>query len=330
MSFSTNGFDQPKNDQSVLEQLKKFTVVVADTGDFHSIQQYEPRDATTNPSLILKAATDDRYSELVDEVVFNARKRGVSNVEAVMDDLLVKFGVCILDIVPGRVSTEVDARLSFDLEGSLKKARELIGLYEKLGYSRERVLIKLATTWEGIEVSRILEKEGIHCNMTLLFSMVQAVACAEANSQLISPFVGRILDWFREKTGEEYQGSEDPGVRSVTKIYHYYKKFDYPTEVMAASFRNTDEIKELAGCDLMTIGPKFLEEMQNDYSNLSLKLSSETSVEREIDKIEVNEASFRFEMNQNEMANFKLAEGIRKFSKDVQSLSDLLSQKLRK
>ena len=330
MSESGTAQSQPKGSLSVLDQLKNYTVVVADTGDFHSIKQYEPRDATTNPSLILKSASDPQYSDLVDEVVFNANKEGVTDGEAVMDSLLVKFGVSILEIVPGRVSTEVDARLSFDIKSSLEKARSLIARYESLGYDRDRVLIKLATTWEGVEVSRVLEKEGIHCNMTLLFSMAQAVACAEANSKLISPFVGRILDWFREKTGEEYEGDKDPGVLSVTEIYNYYKKFDYPTEVMAASFRNTNEIKELVGCDLMTIGPKFLEEMQNDFAEIPEKLNVETSRESDATRLDMNESTFRFLMNQDEMAHFKLAEGIRKFSNDVESLGNLLNEKLSK
>ena len=330
MSESGTAQSQPKGSLSVLDQLKNYTVVVADTGDFHSIKQYEPRDATTNPSLILKSACDAQYSDLVDEVVFNANKEGVTDGEAVMDSLLVKFGASILEIVPGRVSTEVDARLSFDIKSSLEKARSLIARYESLGYDRDRVLIKLATTWEGVEVSRVLEKEGIHCNMTLLFSMAQAVACAEANSKLISPFVGRILDWFREKTGEEYEGDKDPGVLSVTEIYNYYKKFGYPTEVMAASFRNTNEIKELVGCDLMTIGPKFLEEMQNDFAEIPEKLNVETSRESDATRLDMNESTFRFLMNQDEMAHFKLAEGIRKFSNDVESLGNLLNEKLSK
>ena len=330
MSESGTAQSQPKGSLSVLDQLKNYTVVVADTGDFHSIKQYEPRDATTNPSLILKSASDPQYSDLVDEVVFNANKEGVTDGEAVMDSLLVKFGASILEIVPGRVSTEVDARLSFDIKSSLEKARSLIARYESLGYDRERVLIKLATTWEGVEVSRVLEKEGIHCNMTLLFSMAQAVACAEANSKLISPFVGRILDWFREKTGEEYEGDKDPGVLSVTEIYNYYKKFGYPTEVMAASFRNTNEIKELVGCDLMTIGPKFLEEMQNDFAEIPEKLNVETSRESDATRMDMNESTFRYLMNQDEMAHFKLAEGIRKFSNDVESLGNLLNEKLSK
>jgi transaldolase len=314
--------------KSVLEQIKEHTVVVADTGDFDSIRQYEPRDATTNPSLILKAAKQSEYSALVEDVVSKAKQDGVTEVDEVMDRLLVRFGVSILEIVPGRVSTEVDARLSFDRKGSLAKARSLIERYEKLGFSRDRVLIKLATTWEGIEVSRELEKEGIHCNMTLLFSMVQAIACAEAGSQLISPFVGRILDWYKQKTGDDFEGADDPGVKSVTEIYNYYKKFNYKTEVMGASFRNTGEIKELVGCDLLTISPNLLQEMKEDHSLLELKLSEEMARESDLSKVEVDESSFRFQMNEDEMATIKLSEGIRKFSADVCSLENMLGQML--
>jgi len=314
--------------KSVLEQIKEHTVVVADTGDFDSIRQYEPRDATTNPSLILKAAKQSEYSALVEDVVSKAKQEDVTKVDEVMDRLLVRFGVSILEIVPGRVSTEVDARLSFDHKGSLAKARSLIERYEKLGFSRDRVLIKLATTWEGIEVSRELEKEGIHCNMTLLFSMVQAIACAEAGSQLISPFVGRILDWYKQKTGDDFEGADDPGVKSVTEIYNYYKKFNYKTEVMGASFRNTGEIKELVGCDLLTISPNLLQEMKEDHSLLELKLSEEMARESDLSKVEVDESSFRFQMNEDEMATIKLSEGIRKFSADVCSLENMLGQML--
>tara|TARA_B100001057_G_scaffold63615_1_gene57193 strand:+ start:603 stop:1571 length:969 start_codon:yes stop_codon:yes gene_type:complete len=310
--------------KSVLDQIKEHTVIVADTGDFDSIRQYEPRDATTNPSLILKAAKQSEYSDLVEDVVSKARQEGVTQVDEVMDRLLVRFGVSILEIVPGRVSTEVDARLSFDCKGSLAKARSLIERYEQLGFSRDRVLIKLATTWEGVEVSRELEKEGIHCNMTLLFSKVQAIACAEAGSQLISPFVGRILDWYKQKTGEEFDGADDPGVKSVTEIYNYYKKFGYKTEVMGASFRNTGEIKELVGCDLLTISPKLLQEMKEDQSPLELKLSESNALESNLSKIEIDESTFRFQMNEDEMATTKLAEGIRKFSADVCSLENML------
>jgi len=314
--------------KSVLEQIKEHTVIVADTGDFDSIRQYEPRDATTNPSLILKAAKQAEYSELVEDVVNKAKQEGVTQVEEVMDRLLVRFGVSILEIVPGRVSTEVDARLSFDRKGSLAKARSLIERYEQLGFSRDRVLIKLATTWEGVEVSRELEKEGIHCNMTLLFSIVQAIACAEAGSQLISPFVGRILDWYKQKTGDDFEGADDPGVKSVTEIYNYYKKFGYKTEVMGASFRNTGEIKELVGCDLLTISPNLLQEMKEDHSVLSLKLSEAKAKESELSKIEIDESAFRFQMNEDEMATTKLAEGIRKFSADVCSLEKMLGEML--
>jgi len=314
--------------KSVLEQIKEHTVIVADTGDFDSIRQYEPRDATTNPSLILKAAKQSEYSELVEDVVNKARQEGVTQVDEVMDRLLVRFGVSILEIVPGRVSTEVDARLSFDRKGSLAKARSLIDRYEQLGFSRDRVLIKLATTWEGVEVSRELEKEGIHCNMTLLFSIVQAIACAEAGSQLISPFVGRILDWYKQKTGDDFEGADDPGVKSVTEIYNYYKKFGYKTEVMGASFRNTGEIKELVGCDLLTISPNLLQEMKEDHSVLSLKLSEAKAQESDLSKIEIDESAFRFQMNEDEMATTKLAEGIRKFSADVCSLEKMLGEML--
>jgi len=314
--------------RSVLDQIKDHTVVVADTGDFDSIRQYEPQDATTNPSLILKAANQPEYAELVKDVVNRAKQEGVTLVDEVMDRLLVRFGVSILEIVPGRVSTEVDARLSFDVEGSLAKARSLIARYEELGFSRDRVLIKLATTWEGVEVSRELEKEGIRCNMTLLFSIVQAVACAEAGSQLISPFVGRILDWYKQSTGENFEGPEDPGVKSVTEIFNYYKKFGYKTEVMGASFRNIGEIKELVGCDLLTISPSLLQEMKEDFSEIDLKLSEDAAMACNLAKTEIDESSFRFQMNEDEMATTKLAEGIRKFSADVRSLEQMLAEML--
>jgi len=310
--------------QSVLEQLKEHTVVVADTGDFSSIEQYAPRDATTNPSLILKASRQADYSSLVDQVVRTSVQNGKKDVDEVMDELLVQFGLSILKVVPGRVSTEVDARLSFDFDASLEKARTIISIYEKNGISRERILIKLATTWEGVAVSKVLEQEGIHTNMTLLFSLVQAVACAEAGSQLISPFVGRILDWHRKQYDRDYEGIEDPGVQSVIQIFNYYKKFGYPTEVMGASFRNTGEIKELVGCDLLTIGPKLLEQMQQDFSPIEVKLNERKAKESNLEKIEINEPTFRFLLNEDPMATEKLAEGIRKFSADVRSLEELL------
>ncbi|MBT5915522.1 MAG: transaldolase [Opitutae bacterium] len=310
--------------QSVLEQLKEHTVVVADTGDFSSIEQYAPRDATTNPSLILKASRQADYSSLVDQVVRTSVQNGKKDVDEVMDQLLVQFGLSILKVVPGRVSTEVDARLSFDFDASLEKARTIISIYEKNGISRDRILIKLATTWEGVAVSKVLEQEGIHTNMTLLFSLVQAVACAEAGSQLISPFVGRILDWHRKQYDRDYEGIEDPGVQSVIQIFNYYKKFGYPTEVMGASFRNTGEIKELVGCDLLTIGPKLLEQMQQDFSPIEVKLNERKAKESNLEKIEINEPTFRFLLNEDPMATEKLAEGIRKFSADVRSLEELL------
>ena len=317
--------------KTVLDQLKEHTTVVADTGDFQSIREYEPQDATTNPSLILKAASQERYAGLLDEVVDQAKAEDISDPDEVMDRLLVKFGCEILDVVPGRVSTEVDARLSFDVDGSLAKARKLIADYEAAGHPRERILIKLATTWEGVETSRILEQEGIHCNMTLLFSLPQAIACAEAGSQLISPFVGRILDWHKaNQPDQNFDGPGDPGVQSVTAIYGYYKKFGYRTEVMAASFRNVSEIKELVGCDLLTISPNLLEEMQNDFEPLQVKLTQERAATANVEKIEIDEKGFRFLMNEDAMATEKLAEGIRKFSADVRKLENLLAQKLAK
>jgi transaldolase len=313
---------------NALNQLKAQTVVVADTSDFQSMREYEPRDATTNPSLVLKAASKEEYSYLVDEVVGEAKSDGETNPELVVDRLLVRFGCEILGIVPGRVSTEVDARLSFDTQASLEKARELIAAYEAKGFPRERILIKLATTWEGIEAARILEKEGIHCNMTLLFSLAQAIACAEADAQLISPFVGRILDWHKAKTGQDFVGAEDPGVRSVTMIYNYYKKFGYETEVMGASFRNSGEIKELVGCDLLTISPSLLEELQNDHQILATKLNPEAAEQSQLEKLSYEESSFRFALNEDAMATEKLAEGIRSFAADVRKLVDLVAQKL--
>ena len=309
---------------SVLDQLKEHTVVVADTGNFDSIKQYAPRDATTNPSLILKASKQKEYASLVDQVVQSAKSHGITDVDRVMDHLLVQFGLSILKVVPGRVSTEVDARFSFDFDASLEKARSIISLYEENGVSRDRILIKLATTWEGVEVSKVLEREAIHTNMTLLFSLVQAVACAEAGSQLISPFVGRILDWHREEYGKEFEGINDPGVQSVIQIFNYYKKFGHSTEVMGASFRNTGEIKELVGCDLLTIGPKFLEEMQNDFSSIDVKLNEEMAKNATLERMEISEPNFRFLLNEDAMATEKLAEGIRKFSADVRTLEDLL------
>ncbi|MBO93507.1 MAG: transaldolase [Opitutales bacterium] len=325
----TETSDNPSTSQdSALIQLKRHTIVVADTSDFQSMREYEPRDATTNPSLVLKAANKEEYAYLVDEVVAQAKATGVTSPAEVVDRLLVRFGCEILAIVPGRVSTEVDARLSFDAEASVSKARELIAAYEAEGFPRERILIKLASTWEGVQAARILETEGIHCNMTLLFSLAQAIACAEAGAQLISPFVGRIMDWHKAKTGKDFEGAEDPGVQSVTTIYNYYKKFGHETEVMGASFRNAGEIKELVGCDLLTISPSLLEELQNDYEPLELKLDPAVAQDDPIEKITFDEKSFRFALNEDAMGTEKLAEGIRRFAVDVRKLETLASEKL--
>src|ERR1700732_3179774 len=277
-----------------LEQLKKFTKVVADTGDFESIRQYKPQDSTTNPSLILAAVSKPEYAYLLDEAIADSKKSplsGPAKIQSVMDNLLVAFGVEILKIVPGRVSTETDARLSFDKEGSIDKARQLISLYEKKGIPRERVLIKIASTWEGIKAAERVQKESINCNLTLLFSFPQAVACAEAKVRLISPFVGRIYDWYKANTGRDYQGADDPGVQSVTRIYNYYKKFGYQTVVMGASFRNIGEIRELAGYDLLTIAPKLLEELQTTQADLPRKLDPKNSQSLKIEKIAMDQAT---------------------------------------
>ncbi|PAW78929.1 MAG: transaldolase [Verrucomicrobia bacterium Tous-C9LFEB] len=314
-----------------LDQLKQFTKVVADTGDFESMKTYKPQDATTNPSLILGAAQIPAYAYLLDKAVVEAKKSGKSGaalVEEAIDHLLIAFGLEILKIVPGRVSTEVDARLSFDTESTLAKARQLIALYEKNGTSRERILIKIASTWEGIRAAEILTKEGIHCNLTLLFSFAQAVACAEANVQLISPFVGRIYDWYKAANKKDYVGAEDPGVQSVHAIYNYYKKFGYATEVMGASFRNTGEITELAGCDLLTISPNLLAELQKSSEPLTRKLDPVAAAKLDLKKVSLDEKTFRFELNEDAMATEKTAEGIRKFSADIVKLEKLVAAKL--
>jgi len=293
-----------------LEQLKKFTTVVADTGDFGAIKEFTPQDATTNPSLILKAAEMPEYKHLVEQAI--AEKKG-EEIEVILDRILILFGLEILKIVPGRVSTEVDARMSFDKEGTIAKAKELIAAYEAEGISRDRVLIKIASTWEGIKAAEELEKEGIHCNLTLLFSFAQAVACAEAKVQLISPFVGRIYDWYKKDTGIDYVGAEDPGVESVTKIYNYYKKFGYKTEVMGASFRNKGQITELAGCDLLTIAPSLLSELQDASEDISEKLNDADAQSCDLEKISLCEGGFRFLHNEDAMAIEKTAQGIRAF-----------------
>ncbi len=316
---------------SQLAQLKKFTTVVADTGDFEAMKAYEPQDATTNPSLILKASQQEQYLGLVDQAVAEHKNSSLSGdalVQGIIDRILILFGCEILKIVPGRVSTETDARLSFDIEGTLDKARTLIGLYEKEGISRDRVLIKIASTWEGIKAAEVLEKEGIHCNLTLMFSLVQAVACAEAKTQLISPFVGRIYDWYKASTGKEYTGADDPGVQSVVEIFTYYKKYGYPTEVMGASFRNKSQILELAGCDLLTISPDLLEELASSEEPVEQKLSADDAAKSDIERLELDEKTFRYLLNDNAMATEKTAEGIRKFAADMVKLEEIVAAKV--
>lgn len=304
-----------------LEQLKQYTTVVADTGDFQSMQAYTPRDATTNPSLILKAVQKPEYQPLLAQAV--AENAGKSTDE-IIDQLLISFGLKILEIVPGRVSTETDARLSFDTEATVAKGRQLIALYEAAGIPRERILIKIASTWEGIRAAEILEKDGIRCNMTLLFSLAQAVACAEAGAQLISPFVGRIYDWYKKQTGQEIFGADDPGVLSVKKIYNYYRKFGYKTEIMGASFRNTSQILELAGCDLLTISPDLLQKLSDSTNAVSAKLNKEAAAASDLQKLDINEKSFRFALNEDAMATEKLAEGIRLFCADTIKLEQII------
>lgn len=315
-----------------LEQLKKFTEVVADTGDFESIRQFKPLDATTNPSLILAASQKQVYQALMKEAVAYGKLKGnstTSRINETVDKLAVNFGMEILKIVPRRVSTEVDARLSYDTEASLAKARKLIGLYEENGIGREKILIKLASTWEGIKAAEELEKEGIHTNLTLLFSRAQAIACAEAKVQLISPFVGRIYDWHKKDRGVDHiPGTEDPGVLSVQYIYNYYKKFGYKTEVMGASFRNTEEIKELAGCDLLTISPALLGELEKSNTELKRKLYPENALKSDIDRIHLDENEFRWMHNEDPMAVEKLAEGIRKFNTDMNKLRETVANML--
>ena len=316
---------------SQLDQLKKFTKVVADTGDFESMRAYQPYDATTNPSLILAATQKPEYGYLLEKAIADLKDSALNasaKIEAIIDNLLVLFGTEILQIVPGRVSTETDARLSFDREGSIKKGRQLIALYEQRGIPRERVLIKIASTWEGIKAAEQLRKESINCNLTLLFSFPQAVACAEAGVRLISPFVGRIYDWYKANTGKDYKGADDPGVQSVTRIYNYYKKFGHETEVMGASFRNTGQIIYLAGSDLLTISPNLLEELSKSFEPITRKLSPEIAKASDAAKITLDEKTFRFEFNEDPMAVDKTAEGIRKFSADIVKLEKLIASKI--
>jgi transaldolase len=314
-----------------LDQLKKFTKVVADTADFESIKDFKPQDATTNPSLVYAATQKKEYARLLEEVLTDRKESGLSGqeqIEDICDHLLVQFGCDILEIVPGRVSTETDARLSYDVEGSIKKARTLIKLYEERGIPRERVLIKVASTWEGINAAEQLQKEGIRCNLTLMFSLPQAVRCAEAKVQLISPFVGRIYDWYKKENKRDYQGAEDPGVQSVTEIYTYYKKFDIPTEVMGASFRNTGQIRELAGCDCLTISPELMKELSESTEPLERKLDPEKAENVVVKRLELDEKTFRYLLNDNAMATEKTAEGIRKFAADVVKLEKFVESKI--
>ncbi|MBD1218265.1 MAG: transaldolase [Aphanizomenon flos-aquae Clear-A1] len=320
---------------NLLEALRAVTVVVADTGDIQSIEQFKPQDATTNPSLITAAAQMPEYQDIVDQTLLKAKKDagiGASSAQVVslaFDRLAVSFGLKILQIIPGRVSTEVDARLSYDTDATVAKARDLIGQYQAAGISKERVLIKIASTWQGIKAGEILEKEGIHCNLTLLFGLHQAIACAEAGITLISPFVGRILDWYKKDTGRNsYPAAEDPGVLSVTTIYNYFKKFGYKTEVMGASFRNMSEITELTGCDLLTISPAFLAELQNTVGELPRKLDPAKVADLSIEKISIDQATFEQMHNGDRMASDKLAEGIDGFTKALISLEQLLTERL--
>ena len=321
--------------KNLLEQLRQMTVVVADTGDIKAIEKFTPQDATTNPSLITAAAQMPEYQEIVDQTLLQAKKdagSGASQAQIVtlaFDRLAVAFGLKILQIIPGRVSTEVDARLSYDTNATVAKARELIAQYNAAGIDKSRVLIKIASTWEGIRAAEILEKEGIHCNLTLLFGLHQAIACAEANVTLISPFVGRILDWYKKDTGRDsYPPAEDPGVLSVTKIYNYYKKFSYKTEVMGASFRNVSEITELAGCDLLTISPSLLAELQATIGELPQKLDASRVADMDITKLLIDKATFDQMHAADRMAFDKLAEGIEGFTKALITLEELLANRL--
>ena len=314
-----------------LEQIKKLTTVVADTADFESIRVFRPQDATTNPSLVYAATQKENYRDFLEEVLAGRRESGLSGaaqIEDIIDHLLVRFGSAMLEIVPGRVSTETDVRYSFDVEGSIKKARRLIALYKEQGIERERVLIKIASTWEGIMAAEQLQKEGIKCNMTLLFSLPQAVRAAEAKVQLISPFVGRIYDWFKAANNRDYVGTEDPGVQSVQEIYTYYKHFGYETEVMGASFRNVGQILELAGCDLLTISPELMKELSASYGTVERKLAPENAKSADIKRLEIDEKRFRFLVNENAMATEKTAEGIRKFAADIAKLEKFISDKI--
>ena len=320
----------PKLNQ--LEQIKKFTTVVADTADFESIREFKPQDATTNPSLVYAATQKENYRHFLDEVLADRRSSGLSGaaqIEDIIDHLLVRFGTAMLEIVPGRVSTETDVRYSFDVEGSIRKARLLVKLYEEQGIGRERVLIKIASTWEGLMAAEQLQKEGIKCNMTLLFSLPQAVRAAEAKVQLISPFVGRIYDWFKAAKKRDYVGAEDPGVRSVREIYTYYKHFGYETEVMGASFRNGGQILELAGCDLLTISPELMKTLSESDDAVQRKLIPAKAKAADLKRLELDEKKFRYLLNEDAMATEKTAEGIRKFAADIAKLETVVAGRIR-
>ncbi len=340
--MSTAVAEEKKTKLSQLDQIKKFTKVVADTGDFESIKDFKPQDATTNPSLIYAATQKPQYVHLLDEVIADRKTTGLTGAaqtEDIIEHLLVKFGCEILKIVPGRVSTETDARYSFDIEGSICKARQLIKLYEERKIPRERVLIKIASTWEGINAAEQLQKEGIKCNLTLMFSLPQAVRCAEAKVQLISPFVGRIYDWYKAANKRDYVGAEDPGVISVKEIYPgvisvkeiytYYKKFGYATEVMGASFRNVGQILELAGCDALTISPELMKELSESSEPVERKLEPEKAKKADVPRLELDEKKLRYLVNDNAMATEKTAEGIRKFAADIVKLEKFVASKLK-
>jgi transaldolase len=313
------------SDLNQVDQLKQLTTVVADTGDVNAIKKFSPQDATTNPSLIYKAAVMPEYASIVDDAV----AYGKGDLSLTMDKLAVAFGTEISKIVPGYVSTEVDARLSFDTEATIKKARDLIKMYDEVGVSKERILIKIAATWEGVQAAKQLEKEGITCNLTLIFSIAQAIACAEVGCTLVSPFVGRIMDWYKKAKGVDgFAAAEDPGVMSVTSIYNYYKKYGYKTIVMGASFRNKEEILELAGCDRLTISPALLQQLTNASANVERKLDATKAAEMDIPKIDMSESTFRWMMNEDAMATEKLAEGIRGFAADIVKLEDIVKAKI--
>ena len=323
--------EEKKTKLNQLEQIKKFTKVVADTADFESMKEFKPQDATTNPSLVYAATQKQQYVHLVEEVLADRKKSGLSGheqIEDICDHLLVQFGTDILEIVPGRVSTETDARLSYDVEGSINKARRLIKLYEDRKIPRERVLIKIASTWEGLSAAKQLQREGIFCNLTLMFSLPQAVRAAEAKVQLISPFVGRIYDWYKKENKRDYIGAEDPGVQSVNEIYTYYKKFDISTEVMGASFRNTGQILELVGCDCLTISPELMAELAKSNQPVEPKLTLEKAKSANIEKLQLDEKKFRWMLNDNAMAYEKTGEGIRRFAADVVKLEKFVASKL--